>query len=64
MKEDRKKGINSDTIPFLVRLPNAMYIEFRDVVSARGHTRISIIRLLIADYLRKQKGKKQVSPLA
>lgn len=53
--------VNSKKIPFLIRLSNELYMDFRDVVAAKGATRVGIIRLLIADYVRKNKGKRPSS---
>lgn len=50
--------INSKKIPFLIRLSNELYMEFRDVVASKGATRVGIIRILIADYVRKNKAKR------
>jgi len=58
------KGINSPQIAFVLRLDNAIYKDLRDIANARCVSKVSIIRLLISEFVRKQKGKKQISPLA
>lgn len=50
--------ISSKKIPFLIRLSNDLYFEFRDIVASKGATRVGVIRILIADYVRKNKGKR------